>query len=205
MTNNEVVQDFRRRYEGTFVFLNMEEKNIETLVNIRKVEDSSSKIGVLHLDSEEYGTITLNLGSEGHSLKFKYPPVGVFQHKREALYFRRKPARQYRRGICGDNSLLLNTTRNFAGNFVAWSASEIKSAFDHTVFSVADAMKMLESNKARSVALRDNFSVSLSVFESPDYVVWFWGIPVARCNPKGAITRIYEEVFARKLYEQFNK
>jgi hypothetical protein len=201
MSNDEVVQDFRRRYEGTFVFLHRECENEDSLVKVRSVESSPSKMGVLHLESPKFGSLTLNMGSDGHSLKFKYPPVGVFQYGRDAYMFRRRPQRQYRRGVCNDNSLLWNVTRSFAGSFVNWSADEVQAAYDHKVYSFKDAIAALRTNATRSVALADNFSVSKSIFNSPEHVIWYWQYPIARCDEKGNITRVYEDVFKTKLEE----
>lgn len=203
MTNAEALADFRRRYEGTYVFLNMESKGADTLVYVQKVAESSSKIGVLHLVSEQYGAMTLNIGSEGHSLKFKYPPVGVFQYGRDAYLFRRRPQRQYRRGICSDNSTLKNITQSFAGNFTEWNAKEVQAAYDHKTYSVKDALTALSDNKMRSVALADNFSVSKTLLKTPEHVVWAWNYPIARCTTTGKLTTVYEEVFKPQLEELF--
>ena len=200
MTNEEVLQDFRRRYQGTFVFLKMEQRGIETLVKVDQVEDSVSKVGVLRLSSDEFGTMTLNIGSEGHSLVFKYPPVGVFQHGGEAYMFRRKPVRQYARGICASNSQMWNVTHSFVGNLTQWSAREIVSAFEGRKFNLGEALELLNKYKThRSVALHDNFTISKSVFENPEYIIWNWGSPIARCTTKGEVTKVYEEVYTNIL------
>jgi hypothetical protein len=199
MNNGEVVNDFRRRYEGTYVFLKMERTGVETLVKVSRVEDSSTKIGILYLESPEYGALTLNLGSDGHHLKFKYPPVGVFQHGRDAFLFRRRPSRQYRRGICSDNSLMYNVTSSVVGPLSRWSAEEVQDAFNHKVSTPKQAFELLATNKARSVALDNNFSISKSPFETPDYVIWNWQFPVARISEKGVLGKVYEEVFRQDL------
>jgi hypothetical protein len=204
MTNDEVIQDFRRRYEGTFVFLKMENSGIETLCRVDQVEYSSSKIGVLHLTSEKFGSLKINIGSDTHSLKFKSPKPGVFQHGRDAFLFHRRPARQYRRGVCADNSVLWNVTRSVVGSLTRWNAAEVQAAFDHQVSSLPEALQQLDKGTARSVALPDNFSVSLSPFDSPDLVVWNWSYPIAKCDGKGKLTHIYEDVFKPQLEEMFN-
>ena len=205
MNNSEVIQDFRRRWEGTFVWLHMEEKDKECLVKIREVEESASKSGVLHLDSAEYGAITINMGSEGHSIKFKYPPVGVFQFKKDAVVFRRKPTRQYRRGICSDNSVLENTTRRICGQHVGWDIKAIEAAFDHKIYTVKEALAVLETGKVRSVALDNNYSLALSMFKAPDHVLFHWQLPVARVSSAGRVTNIYEAAYMDQLTKIFNR
>ncbi len=202
MNNEEVIQDFRRRYQGTFVFLRMENKDIETLVKVDEVQDSSSKVGVLRLSSEEFGALTLNIGSSDHSLVFKSPPVGVFQHHNHAFLFQRRPVRQYQRGICSNNSYMASVTAKLTGNLSYWLDSEIKSAFNHKTFSLAEGLDLINKSKIPgSVALKDNFSISRSMFSSPEHVLWYWDHPVARCTSKGEVTKIYEDVMTSQLKE----
>src|ERR1700743_1243500 len=110
MNNGEVINDFRRRWEGTYVWLSIDDKKSEELVKLDAIEASSTKVATLYLPSDRVGKLTINFGSEGHSLQFRYPPVGVFQYERDAYVFYRRPERQYRRGICADNSTMQNVT-----------------------------------------------------------------------------------------------
>lgn len=206
MNNAEALNDFRRRYEGTYVWLSMEELKKETLVLVDRVEDNSSKIGVLHLNSSEYGVLTVNFGSSEHSLRFKYPPVGVFQHGTQALVFTRKPSRQYRRGLCADNSGMVNVAYSFVGRTVRWTADEVQSAFTHQVYAVWDALKMLGDKKVKSVALADDYSLVKS-FEknSKDHILFAWDRPIARISPEGKLSRLLEKAYEREVHIIFGE
>lgn len=204
MNNNEVLEDFRRRWNHTFVWLKMKSKSIESLAYIRDVEYDENKIGVIHLDSAEYGSITINLGSADHQLNFRFPQVGVFQHKTQAVLFRRIAARQWRRGICGDNSFLRNTTAPLVGNQVSFDLATLASAFEHRTIPLPQALEGLSEHRARSVALRDNVSLSLSLDSSSDYLVLYWDNVVGRCDEKGKLTKLFEptmESLLRKTLE----
>lgn len=203
MTNSEILQDFRRRYEGTFVWLSMEDITKETLVKVTRVEDDAEKVGVLRLDSIEYGSLSINMGSSGHSLKFKYPPVGVFQHDVDALAFTRRPARQYRRGLCADNSTLRNVTASVVSNRARFTPREVASAFEHKTFSTNEALRLLRMGRVRSVALADNFAISLSITGTSDYIVYHWINPVARCTREGKLTQIMEDIYKPQLRQLF--
>ncbi len=194
MNNNEVLNDFRRRWEGTFVWLSIDDKKTEELVRLDTIEASSTKVATLHLTSDRIGKLSINYGSEGHSLQFRYPPVGVFQFNQEAYAFYRRPERQYRRGICADNSWMWNTTRNLCGNRCRWTAQEVRAAFEHETYSIPTALTLLEKG-CKGVALDGNFSLTLSMFDTPDYVLFHWSHPVARVNKKGVITHVYEAAY----------
>jgi hypothetical protein len=193
MNNSEVLQDFRRRWENTFVWLAMDGRADE-LVKLESIEESSTKIATLNLSGDKIGKLSLNFGSEGHSLQFRYPPVGVFQFQKDAYVFYRRPMRQYRRGICSDNSTMWNVTRNLVGNRCRWIAAEVRAAFDHETFSVATALTLLEQGY-KGVALEGNFSLTQSLFDTPDYVLWHWTNPIGRIDKKGKISRMYEESY----------
>lgn len=201
MTNGEIIQDFRRRWEGTFAWLWMDKLNEEVLVHIDRVEDSIDKVATIGVTNKKYGQLVLHLGSEEHELRFKYPPVGVFQHGDDVLLFRRRPARQYRRGICPDNSLIWNVTRNVVGNRARFNSDEVQSAFDHITHTEAQALRLLDSNSARGVALRNNYALTLSMDEAPDHILWHWDVPVARVSNKGSIVAVLEKSYASTIAE----
>lgn len=201
MTNEEIIQDFRRRWEGTFAWLFMDKFGEETMIHIDRVEDHNDKVATITVTSEKYGQFVLNLGSEEHELRFKYPPVGVFQCDDDVYMFRRRPARQYRRGICTDNSILWNVTRHVVGNRARFNAKEVLAAFTHQTFSEKLALGMLETKKARGVALANNYSLTLSLDENPDHVLWHWDVPVARLDKSGKITYVMEKAYQGSLVE----
>ncbi len=146
----------------------------------------------------------LNFGSAGHSLQFRYPPVGVFQCGKEAFIFRRRPARQYRRGICMDNSLLSNVTRFVVGNRAKWNMQEISAAFKHHTFTKSEALTLLGAGKVGSVALPENYALSLSVDMKPDYLMFHWSNPIARIDASGKFTTVYESSYESVLKREWN-
>ena len=205
MTNTEIIQDFRRRWEGTYAWLFMDQKQEEVLVHIDRVEDNLDKVATLSVNSLKYGGMALNFGSADHELRFKYPPVGVFQFADDAYLFRRRPQRQYRRGICPDNSVLVNVTRMVTGNRARFDAKEVQAAFEHKTYPESEALKLLAKGY-KGVALRNNFSLTQPLEEgNPDYILWHWGHPVARVDKDGQIARVYEKSYASYLAEGFYK
>ena len=201
MNNAEVVNDFRRRWENSYAWLFMDKLHEETLVYINRVEDNNDKLATITVTSQKYGQLVLHLGSEEYELRFKYPPVGVFQHGTDVYLFRRRPARQYRRGICTDNSVLWNVTRNIVGNRARFDAEEVQSAFNHVTFSEKEALTMLAKGSHKGVALGNNYALTLSMDEAKEHVLWHWDVPVARMNANGEITRVIETTYTESLAE----
>ena len=173
MNNDEVLHDFRRRYERTYVHLELHAEQREVLAYVESVNHNEEKIGVMNISTVEYGTLQLNLGSEGHTLRFKYPPVGVFQNGFQAHIFFRKPARQYRRGLCSDNSSIITTSRLLGGNSSSFGFDSLQNAFEHRTYSVNIAIGLLtqKHTRYRSVALPDNLSLMASIFENKPHIL----------------------------------
>lgn len=160
MNNEEVLADFRRRYENTIVLLCPEGKE-EVLALIRAVDYDSNCVGRLHIQTKEYGELSMAMGSNEYTIKFKYPEYGVFQHGVEALYYYRTPQRQYQRGISSGNSVL-SYANNMAGGGNQLTLNTVKAAFEHKTHTFKEAMGMLTNRKARSVALSNNYSIGLN-------------------------------------------
>lgn len=202
MTNEEVLADFKRRYENTLVWLLMEVdgKEIETLVTVNRIDRDENKIGVLHLTSNEYGSLSINLGSSDHSLLFRYPPVGVFQSGGYAMAFNRVPARQYRRGICSDNSRVLDVTGKVTGRSGRIDLSTIQNAFDAKTYSIGDALKKLTKRSWRSVALPDSYAISKSMCKGmDDHVLFHWQQPIALVSAEGKIKSVLEKIYTPRI------
>lgn len=204
MTPQEILQDFRRRYEQTYVFVQEPGGREQNLFHVDRVEEPSgdkNDLGVINLSSIEVGRIRLNIGS-AHTIKFVPPPVGVFQHGNKAVLCKRRPQKQYRRGICNDNTLLMEPVSLIDPQFgrTQFSAEVILAAFEAKQFGIKEGLELLASGKYRSVALTDGFSMCLSLSEtSTDYLLFHLELPVAKVSSDGKVTRLLEAVFEKQI------
>ncbi len=189
MTPAEILQDFRRRYEQSYVFVEFPEDNPsmcgkEGLFFVERITGNTSDTGVLHLTSDEYGKIKLNLATD-HTIKFMYPPIGVFQNGKQAYYMRRLPNRQYKRGLCSENCRISPVTSRIyeAGRGDGMPFETVAAAFVAHSFSFAAAMDKLNYGECRSVAMHDNFSLVAAMTAANERLLMFWDCPVAKVTP----------------------
>jgi hypothetical protein len=204
MELNEALRDFQVRYEKTFIWVVPPDSTEESLFHVDKITPDDAKIANLTLSSPEFGRIVLNMGT-AHTLKFKYPPVGVFQSGTDAQIFRRIPQRQYKRGLCAGNSafypVYVNMMRSNKFPEVLPHAL-VADAFAATQFSFKDAMCMLRSGRHRSVALQKNFSLMLPMSMEKTYTLMYWETPIAYINQDtGDVHHVIEAAFT-KIIEQ---
>jgi hypothetical protein len=198
VNQQQVLADFRRRYEGTFVFVEFPDSQKEALFKVDRIEESDSTVGIVCLSSNEYGKIRLNFATD-HTIKFKYPPVGVFQNGNQAFFFRRLPAKQYSRGICQGNSDVFAVTNGLYRYPTTLNFTTVDNAFKAQTFGVKEALAMLKGGKHISVALRDGFALSLSLSTQKGLIMYYFDLPVAWLTEDGDISTIMEETYSDQI------
>lgn len=201
MEIREVLNDFIRRYDKTFIWVAPPDSSEESLFFVDRITADADKIANLSLSSPEFGKIILNMGTS-HTLRFKYPPVGVFQHGTDAFVFRRVPTKQYKHGLCGGNcktGAVFNRLRGYEGD-PELTFDLVADAYSHRVSTFKDSLKMLTSRKYRSVALADNYSIMLSINKDKNYILMYWDLPIAIIDPSnGDIAVVLEAAFNKNI------
>lgn len=198
MTPVEIIAEFRKKYEGTFLHVQMPdscEDNLFYLASITQVRGEVN--GTMKLESEEFGKIQLNMGT-AHTLKFKFPRVGVYQCGADAFFFRRDPRRQWQRGLASGNCKIVPVWSSIRGsmlNLGEVNFTNVNAAFVGTTYGYQQALSMLESGKFRSVALERDFSVCLSPCELYPYLLLYRTLPIATLNKNGSVKTILEAAF----------
>jgi hypothetical protein len=205
VNNGEILQDFRRRYENTYIKLCAEQKGIEAVGWLQRVRGDDDKFATLEIKTAEFGVIQTNFGSEEYQIKFEYPPMGCFQHGPDSLVFRRRPERQYTRGLCSGNSNLAACHSTLTGVGVSFTLERVRAAFHHKVYDIKQALAGMKSGNFRSVALANNFSISLPMHKDKDlFFVWHWGSLVGACDSRGQLVKVYEPVYEKPMREVLN-
>lgn len=200
MTNDQILQDFIRRYHGTFVNVVDPKKTSSNLYLLEEIQPHPEYIGTLSLHSPEYGRLRINIASEW-AVKFPDTPVGVFQHGGQAYYCRRVPRKQYRRGICRDNTRINTVTSAIQNLSSAMSWEILSSAMKRDTFTLKEALTMLNKRTAKSVALANNYAVSLPFADAAgsDMILYSWDVPIARITNTGKLVEVYEKIFTRSI------
>lgn len=198
MNASEIIAEFRKKYEGCYMHVQMPDSNEDNLFLLTAVvHERGTSTGVLKLESEEFGKIQLNMGT-AHTLKFKFPKVGVFQYGTDAYLFYRCPRRQWRRGLCNENAKIFPVWTGIRGGsrgLGGFDFATIEAAFKGMFYTYKEAIKMLQGGKYRSVALANSFSVVLSTIQEYPYIMLYRTLPVARLDEQGSILSMIEPSF----------
>jgi hypothetical protein len=201
MNNDEIVADFRRRYEGAFVQVLAEDKGVKTIGKMQRVRADPERFATLEIATSEYGLIQMNMGSDEYQIKFNFPQAGTFQCGIDAFIFERKAEKQYQRGLSSGNGRFTSVTAGLVGNVASMSLDAVKAAFDHKQYNLKAALAMLKGGTYRSVALVDNFAITLPMTTGGSYFIWHRGTLVAGVDADGGVTKMYEPVFGKAITE----
>lgn len=153
-------RDFKQRYEGTYGRYAPDDKE-SMLVLISSIDGSQVNF------SDHRGVRYHAVVDSG--IPFEFVPVErkvVNTSSRDVLFASRRPARQWRRGICSDNTTItsLVSKRNTSINF-----KNIDAIFN-TEVDVKEAFKLLSTGKLANIALDDKFSViggTVNLYDRP--------------------------------------
>jgi hypothetical protein len=205
MNNEEIVQDFRRRYEGTYVMVCAEQRGLKVLGKMNRIRADEERFATLEVTTRELGTIQMNMGSEEYQIKFEFPQPGIFQCGDQAVGFIRRAEKQYQRGLSAGNSRMLTATAGIVGNSINMDIVSVQAAFDHKTYHIGAALGMFKLGQAKSVALRDNYSVALPFRpSSTQHFIFHNYALVAACDDKGKLTRLYQPIHEKAITELLN-
>lgn len=206
MQINEIVHELDRKYNHTFIFVEIDGKEVLAYVDsIQIVGEGNSASGEISLSTKEYGKLRYKIPT-AEQLIFRLPKSRVYQQGAHAYIVNRVPARQWQRGMSPNNSSIQSISHIVAGGrgAVPYSLDMVQNAFTGETFSPDEAIKMLASGKYASVAIHGNWALTLSPTEERDgYVLLYKLLPVARISATGRPLRILHgqfEVPVRQLY-----
>ena len=166
---NELGTEVMKKYGNTYIFMKKNENYIPVYV-----KDYAN--GSFFLEDANHVTLKLNKDTEVELFNFK-PPKGIFNSKERCIFIYRNPARQFRRGICKDNTIIadpvLFTMRKQASN-VSLSFNILQSVIDENFYSFTLLHEKLKQKEIASGALNRNFMISLSITKDPKILhVWY--------------------------------
>lgn len=195
----QIIEDFRRRYGGTYVRVKFPNTNELGVFYVSRVDYSADFGGQLTLDSRKCGTIRLNLGTD-HGINFAWPKVGVYQFGPRAVFFLRVPARQWARGICTSNAYVGTYALLNSGD-VSLDIDTVEAAYEHQTYSYSEAIEKLKSKAFQSVAMPNNFSVSLDCRANDKYLLWHWRNVVASVSKQtpGEVAEMFEPIYTKEV------
>ena len=145
-------EDFQRRYDRTFGFFHTETGR---RVLVKVVAVSPDALSMVDADGVAY-TANADRGNQ-----FEFLPVekAVYNYKDEVILTQRQPARQWKRGICAQNTAIILLG---GGRGMFDRARDVNFSFLETIFvnhSYKESVERFKKHRRASVALNEVFSI----------------------------------------------
>lgn len=197
----ESLEDFRKRYKGTYLFLKVNGK--EHLVNYESDDEEC-----FYLNSPTFGSLVVNETSARNDISFYFPKVGLYNLPSGMTEVTRYPARQWKRAPCRDNVGFIAPFEYLSGllqprfSFDFFLAQEL--FFPKYPKNLAAAIGMCTQNKA--VALTRSFGVSFGPpKEEYSHLLWYRTTPIGRIYPKTSKIELAHKTLYQETIDYFSK
>lgn len=196
----ESLEDFRKRYRHTYVFLEIDNK--KHLVNYENDDETSFTFA-----SPQFGTLIVNEETAREKISFYFPKVGLYNIGGELHDFSRNPARQWRRAPCSDNTRFVSVLENLRSGIarrIRFGWTEAQDIFFPKYPKTTE--ETLENLPEHGKALNRfiGFTPAPKKFDA-DALIWFRSTPVGTVNKhKKEITVQYQPLY-QEICDHYTK
>lgn len=197
----ESIEDFRKRYRNTYVFLLLNGKKQLVLYE----EDDEVNF---HFYSPKYGSIIISCDEVRELISLRFPEQGLYNVHNGLVLFSRYPARQWKRAPCGENVSFKNIQSLL--DFKSREPTKFTSMVAEKLFypdypeSIEKAFEKVTSNSG--IAINKDFGVTISIEKLEDpFVLWYRNCPVGTINPKNHIVTVHFKPLFQETFDFFMK
>lgn len=175
----QIGEDFRQKYEGTFCRYISPLTKQKEIFQVSQVRPKGNTGPDITLFNRRAGELFLNYTTDAE-LDFSYPECGYFQHEDKALRFYRRYERQWRKGLCPNTaSIEFPYNSIYPVQSVGFKEEVLLSSYSpQKVKSLDEAMRILGKGDCISVVLTKNLALGLAIDEGK-YLLWFESEPIA--------------------------
>lgn len=204
MNPSEHIHDFQRRYQGTIVMVKLPPKEEFVPMLVSAIEYVGDCEASMTMSSNVLGKIRLNMANE-YEMKFEFPECGVFQLHKDAIVFRRLPKRQWRKGICSENSAVFPVYHRVVdAKGPALTTETVSAALEKKCYSAQTGLDLLKQGY-RSVALGNNFALCQSFNGDTGPVIFHWDRVIGTLSKGEKKIQLSEKIFSKEMSNLFPK
>lgn len=199
-----ITQDFKQKYEGTYCYIQLHEKN--ELFYLEEVEARLDSAPYLRLTNNKFGNILVKYTTE-QDIDFSFPNLGVFQYNNSVLILFRNYLRQWKKGACNSTLNVIDPYAPFIYN--PWSTGGrlkfeiLENAFKPRKYvKLSEALKVLKNGTHLSIALSETFFIGLSLLSDKSPILWYLENPIGVIENETIV--LYESQFQQELEDFLN-
>ena len=197
--------DFQQRYEGSYIRIRFPNTTDKIVFYVEKITLGKS-YPLLHLINDTFGRVQLNYDSET-DMFFKRPKTGYFWYQQKvALFYRKLSLRQWRRGVCLNNSQITSDySQMIFIPTIGLNTECLDSAYKREIIPFPTAYQLIKTQQALSVPFSYKLAVGLNVTEKTTPIIWFETTPIAEIHNEGTIILVHEKHFMQEIMDFVHK
>jgi len=199
MNPSAIFEDFEKKYQGSFVQVQLD-KEEPNFYQLRRILKSSSRFPQLELLSNKTGTILLNYNTKARII-FKVPEARFIQLDDDVAYYSRFPTRQWKKGLNPSNTVVTNPLTNLIPYRTAGEGLNFKSIdsiYNTKYSSRTEAFYKLSKEKYKGVALSKNIAI-ISNERYKNYIIFY------RFQPVGTMCRLTGKITSQLFEDEINE
>jgi hypothetical protein len=189
MNPSAIFEDFEKKYQGSFVQVQLD-KEEPSFYQLRRILKSSSRFPQLELLSNKTGTILLNYNTKAKII-FKVPESRYIQVDNDVAYYSRYPSRQWKKGLNPNNTIVTNPLTNFMSfrsSAESLNFKTIDSIYNTKYSTKEEAFRKLSKENYKGVALSKNIAI-VSNERYKHYIIFYRFHTIGTmCKSTGKIT-----------------
>lgn len=190
----ETLDDFRKRYRGTYLFLKIKDKDYL----VRYEEDNGERFVFF---SEDRGNILVTEETARTNLTYYFPETGLYNIQENVYLFSRYPARQWKRAPCAENTSIvklgdLHLTKNFS--------FELANAIFYPKYPDTTT-EALEKLKNTSQAINSKFAIMKGTGKHKKSILLFYkATPVGLVDNNQNIIQVKYKPLLQEVKDYYN-
>jgi len=198
----ESLDDFRRRYRHTYLFLEIDGK--EHLVNYEGDDEKS-----FTFSSPQFGALLVNEKTAREKISFHFPRAGLYNIGDGLVDFSRNPARQWRRAPCSDNTRFVSVLNNLNPDLyglhrIRFGWHEAENVFFPVYPKTTEEALENLPKFGRALNHKIGFTRAPKNYGT-DSLIWFRSTPVGTVNKsRQEITVKYSPLY-QEIYDHYMK
>lgn len=178
-------RDFRQRYEGTYGMFTHPETKKKTLVYLTSVRDETL---TFQDKAATQFTAKADVGVE-----FEFIPVSkkIFKQGKDLLFIRRRPQRQFQRGLSNGNASITNL---LTGRELDFSFARVEALYSAEIPDVHKQLKELAAGETSCAIFSDMFGITGNT-------LWLYNIRIGTFEGGRAV--LNDATFRQELVDCF--
>lgn len=192
----ESLEDFRKRYKGTYLFLNVRGK--EHLV---RYESDNEEDFCFY--SPEFGDLLVDEDTARNQIRIFFPKPGLYNVGEHVYEFTRNPLRQWKRAPCEDNtrlSLMISILSN------DYKSTSFNSRIAPDIFfpKYPENLDTAIKNLKTAIALTPEFGITKHP-KDETHLLWYHSNPIGIINTKTREITVKYKPLYQEVIDFFKK